>query len=535
MEGYRTGARVNPKVVIAESIAEAGIAALSKSCEVVSCVGMSRTELMGCLGNAAGLVIRSATTVDREMIEAGPRLRAIGRAGIGVDNIDLEAATERGILVVNAPMANAISAAEHTMALLLSQARYVPRADATLRSGVWDRKSFQGVELSGKTLGVLGLGKIGTLVAQRCLSFGMRLLAYDPFVTEERARRIGVELVDLETLLGAADFITLHLPRTRETQGLMGKENLAKTKQGVRIVNTSRGGILDEMALAEAVRSGHVAGAAIDVFAAEPTTESPLFELPEVVVTPHLGASTAEAQNRAGTDVADAVAAALRGELVLSAVNVDLGRDLSEEMRSFIPVAEKLGRTLVGVGRGLGDGISIKAEGRIAESDIHPLKLAVLKGALEAVSTDPVSYVNVLSMAESRGLVLESDSSPESVEYLSRLGVSATVGERRISLSGTVGLKGPMLVEILGFEVELPFSEHVLVVRNCDVPGVIGRVGTYLGDLGVNIANMVVGSSERPGEMAVMGLNLDRPLSEDQVEGLIALTGIEEACYVELS
>jgi D-3-phosphoglycerate dehydrogenase len=522
---------VKPKVVVAEAIARAGIDALAERCEVDVAVGLDRAAVMARLVDAAGLIVRSATKVDREMILAGASLKVIGRAGIGVDNIDVPTATERGVLVVNAPFANTISAAEHTMALLLSQARHIPRAHATLVAGMWERKGFEGVELSGKTLGVIGLGKIGTLVAQRCLAFGMRLIAYDPFVSEERARRLGVELVDLPALFPQADFITVHLPKTRDTEGLIGKENLRICKPGVRIVNTSRGGIVDEEALAEAIRSGQVGGAALDVFAVEPTTESPLFELPQVVVTPHLGASTAEAQDRAGIDTAEAVAAALAGELVPSAVNVDLGREVSDEVRAFVPLAEQLGRAFVGLSGGMTGRVVLRAEGRLAGHELRPLELALLKGALSGFTAEPVSYVNARALAEERGMEIEVQSSEESAEYVSLLRVS---GEDGTSFAGTIARKGPTMVEILGNDVELPFSPHVLIVRNVDVPGVIGRVGTYLGGLGINISNMVVGQSRITGQPAMMGMNLDRALTPEQVDGVRSLEGIEEARYLDL-
>ncbi len=520
------------KVVVAEPLSDSGLAVLAVSGEVVLAVGMSRSELMEQLADASGLVVRSATQVDAALLDAAPHLRVVGRAGVGVDNIDVEAATARGVLVVNAPNANTISAAEHAMALLLSQARAIPLAHASLSAGTWDRKSFNGVELYGKTLGVIGLGKIGTMVAQRCLAFGMTVVAYDPFVSEERARRLGAELSDLDGLLARADFITIHLPKTRETTGLLGKENLAKCKPGVRIINTSRGGIIDEEALAESIRSGHVGGAGLDVFAVEPTTDSPLFELPQVVVTPHLGASTAEAQDKAGTDVAEAVAAALRGELVLSAVNVDLGREVTDDVRGFLPVAELLGRAFVGLAGELSGRLSIRVEGRIASHELRPLKLAVLKGALTAVSTEPVTYVNAPALAEQRGLTVEMEASEDSEEYVSLLRVSDPA--LHISLAGTLARKGPMLVEIMGHDVELPFSRYMVIMRNSDTPGVIGRMGTYLGSIGVNIANMVVGRSRVTGEAAMMGLNIDQALTAEQVEGLRRVDGIVEARSVDL-
>lgn len=522
------------QVVVAESLSKAGIDTLEQQFEVLDLAGAPRQQLMQSLAEAAALVVRSATQVDAELLEAAPRLRVIGRAGIGVDNIDVEAATRRGILVVNAPQANAISAAEHTLALLLSQARHIPQADARTRSGVWDRKAFQGVELHGKTLGVIGLGRIGSLVADRAIAFGMKVLAHDPFVGPDRARRHAVELVSLDQLLSASDFITIHLPLTVETEGLLGKDNLARCKPGVRIVNTSRGGIVEEQALVEAVRSGVVAGAALDVFVTEPLLESPLFELKQVVLTPHLGASTVEAQDKAGVQVADAVAAALRGELVLSAVNVDLGREVSEEVREFLPVAEQLGAVFIGLGGGVPDQVRVSARGKLATADVRPLGLAVLKGGLGAVSTGPVSYVNVNALARERGVGLVLETDERSPEYVSMLSVNGWVGGEEISVSATRSRKGPMLVEILGHDVELPISRHLLIVRNSDVPGMIGRVGSFLGDAEVNIANMVVGRSRLNGEAAMMGLNLDSPLSDDDIARLRMIPGVEEARYIEV-
>jgi D-3-phosphoglycerate dehydrogenase len=524
-----------PKVVVAEKIAPTGMQLLSAECSVVDASGWERPRLLAELAGAAGLVVRSATRVDEEMVAAGMSLRVIGRAGVGVDNIDVEAATRRGVLVVNAPQANIVSAAEHTWALMLAVARHLPAADARLRQGGWDRQSFVGVELEGKVLGIIGLGRIGTLVAQRASGFEMRVIAHDPFVGPERARRMGVELLDLDDLLARSDFISIHLPLTAETRDLIGKDLLARCKPGVRIVNASRGGIVDELALAEAIRSGIVAGAGIDVFAQEPPTDSPLLELAEVVATPHLGASTREAQEKAGVQVAEAVAAALRGELVASAVNVDLGDEVAEETKQFLPLAEQLGRVFIALAGGAPDVIRVEARGRIGEVDARPLGLAVLKGGLQAVSSDPVSYVNVTSLAGERGIALEVAASEESPEYVSVLTVSGDVGGTFASVAATMSRKGPVLVEILGHDVELPISRHLLILRNADVPGVIGRVGTYLGESGINIANMVVGRSRITNDAAMMGLNLDQPMTEQQVNEVRALDGIEEARYVEIA
>ena len=525
---------MQPKVVVAEKISESGLAALAESCDVDVAVGVERAELMGRLADAAGLVVRSATDVDAELIAAAPALRVIGRAGIGVDNIDVDAATEAGIIVVNAPQANIISAAEHALALLLSQARNVARADATLRSGVWDRSGFEGVELHGKTLGVVGLGRIGTLVAQRALAFGMHLIAYDPYVSVERARRLGVELVDLYTLLEMADFVTIHLPKTPDTAGLIGKEALAKVKPGVRIINAARGGILDEDALAEAIRDGRVAGAGLDVYANEPLTESPLFDLPGVVMTPHLGASTAEAQDKAGTDVATAVAAALRGELVMSAVNIDLGSSVPDDVAELLPVAEHLGQVFTALAGGLPDRLIVRAAGRVGAGETRPVTLAVLRGAISVVSSRAVTYVNAPALAEQHGMTVDQETSDVVEDYQSVIGVRGIVGGREVSVSATRSRKGPVLVEIMGHDVELPVSSRMLIVRNSDVPGVIGRLGSFLGDLGVNIANMVVGREPGTDNAAMMGLNLDDPLTEAQLAELRRLEGVTEARYVSL-
>ncbi|HUU60800.1 MAG TPA: hydroxyacid dehydrogenase, partial [Acidimicrobiia bacterium] len=335
---------MKPRVVVAEEIAPAGLALLGEAAEVDSAVGASRADLLARLDGAAGLVVRSATRVDSGLIAAAPALRVVGRAGTGTDNIDLDAATRAGILVVNAPNANALSAAEHTMALLLALARRVPEGDRSVRSGGWERKRLGGVELAGKTLGIVGLGRIGGLVAQRARAFGMSLLAYDPFVSGALAATAGVELApSIEELMAGSDFVSIHVPLTAETRGLIGAGALEHARPGLRLVNTARGGVVDEEALVAALRSGRVAGAALDVFAAEPPTGSPLLDLPQVVVTPHLGASTVEAQARAGVEVAVAVAAALRGELVATAVNVELGTGMPDEWQPFLPVAEGLG------------------------------------------------------------------------------------------------------------------------------------------------------------------------------------------------
>ncbi len=521
-----------PIVVVAEAIAEAGISTLEADCAVDVAVGVDRSELLKRVAGASGIIVRSATQVDAEMIAAAPHLQVVGRAGIGVDNIDLDAATQAGVLVVNAPNANTISAAEHTMAMILAQARRVPEADASLRRGAWERKRLQGVELHGKTLGVVGLGRIGALVAQRASAFGMRIIAFDPYVSEDRARRLGIEMRDLEEVYAEADFLTVHLPRTPETEGLIGPEAFAAMKPDVRIVNVARGGIIDEAALAAAIESGRVGGAAIDVFAVEPQTDSPLFALPQVVVTPHLGASTQEAQDKAGISVAESVAAALRGELVLAAVNIDLGPRVSDDIKPFLPIAESLGRIFVAFAKGLPATLTVKSVGRLSEDPVHPIALAVMKGTLGHVSDEPVSYVNAPLIAEARGMAVHEVAVHESEDYQSVISVTGEVDGMDRSVCGThMERKGPVVTEVDGYEIELPITENMLLVRNEDVPGVIGRVGTYLGDAGLNIADMAVG--RHPDGGAMMGLSLDGPLTDDDVAAILALTGVAAARYIQ--
>ncbi len=524
-----------PKVVVAETIADAGLAALAAHCEVDVAVGASRDELVGRLADAAGLVVRSATKVDGDLIAAAPGLKVVGRAGIGVDNIDVVAATEAGVLVVNAPDANAISAAEHTLALLLAQARRVPEADRSVRAGEWERAKFQGVELHDKTLGVIGLGRIGTLVAERARAFGMRVVAFDPYVAEDRVRQIGAEpAADLGGLLAAADFVTIHLPRTRDTEGLLGPQAFDHMRDGVRIVNTSRGGIVNEQALVDAIRSGKVAGAALDVFAEEPLPDSPLRGLPQVVLTPHLGASTREAQDKAGVAVAKAVAAALRGELVRSAVNLDIGSGLDEAAHAYLDLATSLGTILTSFSRGLPESLTVRLEGEVAANPVRPFTLSVLKGALSRVAEN-VSFVNVQSLAQAHGMHWTEEASTESATYRSVVRVFGTVGGKDRSFSATVTeRKGPVLTEVGGYDIELPVTRYLLVVRNDDVPGVIGRLGTFLGEQRVNIANMAVGRQASTGR-AMMGLNLDDPLGDEKVQGILGLDGIADARFVDLT
>jgi D-3-phosphoglycerate dehydrogenase len=536
MEAQLPGVHVTRhKVVIAEQIAEAGIESLAKSCDVVILVGEPRDRVIAEMATASALIVRSATSVDEEMIVAAPNLAVIGRAGIGVDNIDVEAATKHGVMVVNAPDANTISAAEHTMALILAQARHVARADRSLREHRWDRKEFVGVELHGKTLGILGLGKIGTYVAQRAAAFGMRIIAFDPYVSSDRARRLDVEMMPLDDVLSSADFITIHLPRTAQTENLINAESIAGMKDGVRIVNVARGGIVSEADLAEAIVAGKIAGAAVDVFDSEPKTESPLFDLPQVTVTPHLGASTHEAQEKAGVSVAESVAQALAGEMVLSAVNVDLGAPASPELKPYIRLTEQLGKIFTALAKGLPDELTVTVRGECAEEPTEPIRLSALKGALAASSEIPVSYVNAAHLAESLGMAVVAESQLDVDDYQSVIRLTGEVGGRHRTIAGTyMERKGAVLVGVDGYAIEVPLTDHMLLVRNDDTPGTIGRIGTYLGDRGYNISDMVVG--RKPGGAgAMMGIALDTPMTEADVAGILTLTGIAATRYIDLT
>ena len=509
---------------------------MEQSVDVDIATGLSRAELLDRVADAEALIVRSATRVDREMIAAAPKLKVVGRAGIGVDNIDIEAATAAGVMVINAPDANTVSAAEHTMAMLLAQARRIPEADASLRSGLWERKRLQGVELHGKTLGILGLGRIGAMVAQRAAAFGMGLVVHDPFINEERAKRLGARVVDFDELLRVSDFVTLHLPRTAETTALLDAEAFSKMKPGARIVNVARGGIIDEEALASAIRDGTIAGAALDVFDNEPATESPLFDLPEVVVTPHLGASTREAQDKAGLSIAEDVVQALDGRIVQSVLNVDIGGAIPEEARTSVRLAEKLGRIFAMFSSGLPDELTVSVKGQDVEGALQLIALGATKGAMEAASDEPVSYVNAPVLAAHRGLVVHRTSDAAEGDYRFLVRLSGVVEGRPRTVAGTVmGNRGPVLVEVDRFEIEAPITPHMVLIRNTDMPGVIGAVGTYLGNAEVNIAEMAVGNYEDHGAIgAMMGLSVSRAISDAEVDDIASIDGVLAVRYLSV-
>ena len=527
---------VAPRVLVTEELAARGIDAMrGAGLEVEERLGLAPDALLKAITGAAALVIRSATQVDERLLEAGSDLVVVGRAGIGLDNVDVEAATRRGVMVVNAPQSNVLSAAEHTVALLLAQARNIPQADADLKGGAWNRSRWEGVELHGKTLGIVGLGRVGVLVAQRAHAFGMQLLAFDPFVSAERARQLGVALVpDLADLVRQADFLTIHLPKTRDTLGLIDAELLAHAKPTLRIVNTARGGIVDEAALADALRDGRVAGAALDVFATEPTVESPLFGLANVVVTPHLGASTAEAQDKAGQTIAEQVVLALRGEFVPYAVNL-AAKEANATVQPFLPIAERLGALFAALAGGVVDALEVSYEGEIADYDCRVLTLAVLKGALQRVVDEPVSFVNAPQLAASRGLSVRETTSASAADYVNLITLRGRRGDDAVHVAGTLFGKraAPRIVGIDDHSVDVPPSRYMLVVRNVDEPGLIGAVGTILGEARVNIADMDVGTNAE-GAPALMAIATDTPVPRAVVERLRAEPGVLSARAIEL-
>jgi len=510
------------RILVTETIADGGLDRLRAAGHTVDVQeGLSPEQLVEAIKGAHALIIRSATDVTAEVLAAGTDLIVVGRAGIGLDNVDTKAATERGVMVVNAPQSNILSAAEHTMALLLSMARNVPQAHAALVAGRWERSRWTGVELSDKILGVVGLGRIGKLVAQRAMAFGMKIVAYDPFVAPEMARKMNIDIVDLDTLLAVSDFVTLHVAKTPETVGLINAERLAKAKKGIRIVNVARGGIIVESDLADAIRSGHVGGAAIDVFDKEPTTESPLFELPEVVVTPHLGASTHEAQDKAGDTIAEMVGLALAGEFVPFAVNVNAS-EASETVRPFLSLAERLGATFGGLATGV-EALEISYEGEIGGYDTRILTLSLLKGFFGRISDDPVSYVNAPKMAEERGITVTETTTTTAHHFVNLI----TIRGGAHSLAGTLmGLDGEArLVMVDDHRVDVPPANHMLVVRNDDRPGMIGLVGTIVGEAGLNIADMDVGQAPN-GASAMMVLSITGAVPAEVCERLRAIDGV---------
>ncbi|MGQ0678352.1 MAG: phosphoglycerate dehydrogenase [Actinomycetota bacterium] len=525
------------RVLIPEPLAEEGVSKLRESHTVDVVTDLPRQGLLDAIGDYDAVIVRSATLIDREAIERGWRLKVIGRAGIGLDNIDVEAATRRGVLVVNAPQSNILSAAEHTMALLLSMARQVPAADASLKAGRWERSRFTGVELHGKTLGVVGLGRIGALVAQRAAGFGMRIVAFDPYVSESRAAQLKITLAaTLEALLAESDFITIHLPKTSETKGLIGEKAFAAMKPGVRIVNAARGGIVDEQALVRAHEAGIVAAAAFDVFAKEPPgADHPFLKYENFVVTPHLGASTAEAQEKAGVTIAEQVLLALRGEFAPYAVNIQGGAEYVEMLRPFIPLTEKLGRILNGVAGERISEVRLDFRGSLAEHDTRILTLAGLKGLFAGAVHEPVTYVNAPLLAQERGIEVRESKSAVSTDFVNVVLIRAMSDAGSVAVGGTlVGKRDEQrIVRVFDYGMDMRPERFMCFLKYTDVPGVIGKVGSVLGDAGVNIAGMQV-SRQTTGGDALMGLTVDSEIPAQALERIKQVISATEARFIDL-
>jgi D-3-phosphoglycerate dehydrogenase len=506
-----------PIVLIAEELSPATLEALGPDFEVVNCDGANRAELLAALGKGVDAVlIRSATKMDAEAIAAAKGLKVIARAGVGLDNVDIPAATAAGVMVVNAPTSNIVSAAELAIALLMASARSVSPAHAALRNGKWARSKYTGAEIFEKTLGIVGFGRIGQLVAHRMQAFGMDVVAYDPYLQPARAAQLGVRLVELDELLKLSDFITIHLPKTKETANLIGVEALKKVKPTVRIINAARGGVLDEAALFDAITEGRVAGAGLDVFSTEPCTDSPLFTLDQVVATPHLGASTDEAQERAGIAVAVSVRKALAGELVPDAVNVK-GGAIHEEIRPSLPLVEKMAQIATAIAGEAPVSMDLTVKGDISSHDSSILATSALKGALLACGLSDVTYVNAPALAAERGLTSSVTTDPESPEFRSMISLRAALADGKIvTVDGTLmGIrKVEKIIAIDGFDLDLPPTENLLFLRYSDKPGVVGAVGNALGKAGINIAGMQVARSAAGGD-ALMALTVDSQINEE--------------------
>ncbi len=525
-----------PVVLVAEELSEAGIAVLGADFEVRQTDGADRSALLPALAEADALIVRSATQVDAEAIAHAPRLRVVARAGVGLDNVDVAAATKAGVMVVNAPTSNIVSAAEHTVALILASARNVAQGHSALKGGEWKRSKYTGVELDQKVVGILGLGRIGQLVAQRLVPFGVELIAYDPYLQPARAAQMGVRLVSLEEVLKRADFISVHLPKSKETIGLIGDRELHTVKPSVRIINVARGGIVDENALYAAIKEGRVAGAGLDVFAKEPCTDSPLFELDQVVVTPHLGASTHEAQEKAGTQVARSVKLALAGEFVPDAVNVQ-GGAVAEDVKPGLPLAEKLGRVFTALAGELATRLDVEIRGEIAAQDVRVLELAALKGVFSGVVEENVTYVNAPLLAKDRGVIVELVTSEESPDWRNVVTVRGVLADgRTITVSGT--LSGPRqiqkLVNVNGFDIEIEPTDHLAFFTYVDRPGIVGIVGKILGEHGVNIASMQV-SRDAKGGKALIALTVDSAIADDVLEQIVGGIGADTGRRVDLA
>ena len=525
-----------PVVLIAEELSPATIEALGPDFEIRHCNGADRDELLAALPEADAVLVRSATKIDVEALEAAKKLTVVARAGVGLDNVDVKAATQHGVMVVNAPTSNIVSAAELAVALMLAAARNVAPASQALKQGEWKRSRYTGIELYEKTVGIVGLGRIGVLVAQRLSAFGMKVIAYDPYVQAGRAAQMGVRLVTLDELLAESDFMSVHLPKTPETVGLIGEDQLAKVKADLVLVNAARGGIVDEQALYNALKEGRVAAAGLDVFAKEPCVDSPLFELENVVATPHLGASTDEAQEKAGVAVARSVRLALNGELVPDAVNVQGGL-IAEDVRPGIPLTEKLGRIFTALAGEVAQQVDVEVRGEITQYDVKVLELAALKGVFSDIVEESVSYVNAPLLAAERGVAVRLVTEADSPDHRNLITLRGTLSDgSQVSVSGTlIGIaQKERLVEVDGYDVDIEPTEHLAFFRYLDRPGMVGTVGGVLGRAGINIAGMQVCRDTKGGH-ALVALSVDTAIPPAALEEIATSMEAVEVRAVDLT
>ena len=525
-----------PKVLVSDPIDQVGIDILSQVAQVDVNTSLSPEELVNVIGDYDALMIRSGTKVTKAVIEAANNLKIIGRAGVGVDNVDVPEATRRGIVVVNSPEGNTIAAAEHALAMMMSLSRYIPSADASVKSGEWKRKDFTGVEVYKKTLGVVGLGKIGSHVATVARAMGMKLLAYDPFISADRAEQLGCRLVDLDFLFREADYITLHIPKTPETANLINAETLATMKPTARIINCARGGIINEADLAQALRDGVIGGAALDVYASEPLGESELRDLGKnVILTPHLGASTEEAQVNVAIDVAEQIRDVLLGLPARSAVNIPgLRPEVLEKLGPYLQLAETLGNLVSQLAGGRVEELTVSIQGDIASGDSKPIVIAALKGLLSNALQERVNYVNASIEAKERGIHVIETRDEDSRDYAGALNLKAKGSLGEHSATGVLlGGSEIRVTDIDDFPINVPPTQHMLFTLHRDMPGIIGKIGSLLGSFNVNIASMQVGRKIVRGD-AVMVLSLDDPLPEGILEEIIKVDGIRDAYTVNL-
>ncbi|AGK99640.1 phosphoglycerate dehydrogenase [Desulfoscipio gibsoniae] len=525
------------KVLAMDNVSQKGLEPLYNKPDIEVVIGskMTEDELIAVIGEYDAMIVRSATKVTPRVLENAPKLKVVGRAGVGVDNIDLEASTQHGVLVVNAPDGNTIAAAEHTMAMMLALARNIPQAVAKMKNGVWDKKAFLGVELRGKTLGVIGLGRIGSAVARRAQAMEMDIVAYDPYISEEKAESMGIKLATLEELLPVADFITVHMPKTKETYHMLDDKAFAAMKDGVRVINCARGGIVDEEALYKYMQYGKVAGAALDVFEKEPNTDSPLLEMNSFIATPHLGASTAEAQINVAVDVAEEIVEALQGKVVRNTVNIpSVKPEVMSKIKPYLKLAEKLGKFQAQLVEGRVNKMEVVYNGDLAGEDVKPITTALVKGFLDPILQESVNFINAPLLAKNRGISVVQTVNGRADGYASLITLKVISDKGEKSLSGTLFQENePRIVMVDGYRVDAVPEGNMLYVPHMDKPRIIGPVGMLIGEHQINIAGMQVGRKEIGGK-AVMMLSVDAPVPEETLKAIAEIDGVLDVKFVSL-